>query len=184
MVGLESEEPFPSAAPHPQPQLPLVPQTLPFWAGVPESWAPRSEAAPGCSAPVSGAPTPAQSCQAPCAFLWAPHTPWDSELGPSAATRRRWPLPPLSVLPITPPPNPGQKGDCWELTGTHRGVKLAPASAPPTSSPHTHTRAWRGPRESPAQPLRTQQGGHFPLHPGGRQSRSAPVTPFCKGKQS
>lgn len=108
---------------------------------------PRSEDALGCSAAGSGILTPApQSCKAPwaglglpaapCAFLQALHIPWGSELGPSAAPHWR-------PFPITQLPNPGQEGACLELTRTHRGAKLALASAPPTSP--THTKAREGP---------------------------------------
>lgn len=85
-----------------------------------------------CQAPWAGLGLPA----APCTFLQPLHIPRGSELGPSAAPHWR-------PFPITQLPNPGQEGARLELTRTHRGAKLALASAPPTSP--THTRAGEAP---------------------------------------
>lgn len=131
---------------------------------------PRSEAALGCSAlgaPSRPPPSPARPLSwpgAPCTFLRALHIPWDSELGPSAAPQRRPSLPPLSILPVTRPPDPRQKGACWELTGNRGVAELALASAPPTSPPpHTNTRARRGAQRVLRSPSELNSAGISPF---------------------
>ncbi|XP_073665344.1 coronin-1B isoform X1 [Tursiops truncatus] len=130
-------------------------------------------------------PGPLDRLGAPCTFLQALHIPWDPELWPSADPQRRSFWPPLSVLPITLLPNPGQEGACWELTRTHQGAKLALARAPPPSStriPEAGETPWvassRAPQDSAV--VLQEVNAFLPSDPPlGRGGQVSPVTLSC-----